>query len=469
MWSAMVAVHRLVPGSSIMLWLAMLAGPVGASVVSEQAADSTAAATTEATGRTDDRVIYLDVPVVLEPGVDPVLPLLAIADPAPSSPDPELARRIGEYDASLQAMETENGIWAASLIEPLTARGNLQQLLGDHAAAVRTFDHAMHVNRINNGLHSTRQIPIVEELIESYLAMEDWSNADLYYNYLFYVQQKAYGTDDPRMIPVLAQLGRWHLQAFNIGFGDTLALRLSSAQLLFDAAVRMVALHFGRQDERFVAYLRHIANSAYLAASNPDLIAQLGRPDYGNSHDLLATRLNQRAPIVPAGFRAGEIALRQVVSVYEEAAETPYRLAEAHATLADWYLLFQQTRAADQHYRLAWNLLAAQENAAELLPRLFGRVTPIPTFSTAPRRVYRGGSQRKSPAELRTGFVDLSFSVTRNGELRRVEILPENSAATAEQMDRVARELRSYRFRPQVRDGMVSASDDNRVRVRFWY
>ncbi len=464
-----------IPLRNSALLFALLTGLAFTPVIFAQEDADTAEATDEVAAeaevpaRSGDSVVYVGIPFVFEAGTDPVLPELETTQQQAQAPDELTARSISEYEVTLQAIEDAGGVWDPQLIEQLTAQGSLLQQQGDHATAVATFDRAMHVDRINYGLHTTEQIPIVEELIESYMAMEDWDNADLYYNYLFYIQQKAYGSEDPRMIPVLAQLGQWHLQAFNIGFGEMLGLHLSNAQILFDAAVRMVGLHFGQQDERFVSYLRNIADSAYLVASNPDLMSEIDRPDFRSSQDILAARLNQRSTMRPAGFSAGQAALQQVVTVHEELSDDPYQIAEAYANLGDWYLLFQQRRVAEEQYLRAWNLLAAEENGEEMLVRLFGQVTPIPTFSTEPRSVFRGGADRPALGELTEGFVDLSFNVTRNGEVRRVTVLSEETDENSGQVARVVREMRRFSFRPIVQDGVALPSDDNRARVRFWY
>ena len=415
-----------------------------------------------------NRVIYVDIPFVYTPGVDPVLPPAQLTNQSEPNPNEDRARSIQRYQNIMEEIEAGGGVWDPGLIEQLSAHGSLMQQQGDHDSAVLSLDRAMHISRINQGLHTTEQIPIVMQLIESYLALQDWSNADLYYNYLFYVQHRAYGAEDPRMIPVMAQLAHWHLQAFNMGFGETLGLRLSSAQILLETAARLVQLHFGRQDERFVSYLQSIADSAYLVARNPDLMAELTRADFLITQDLLAARLNQGVLGSPVGFEAGESALLEVISVFEEAANEPWPLAEAHANLGDWYLMFQKRRAAEEHYKQAWNLLADQDNGEALLQCLFGQVIAIPTFITEPRLLFRG-SERPSAAELMVGFLDLSFTVTRNGEVRQVQFLGAETVQNDPLRARVVRELRRFLFRPRVVDGLTVASEDNYTRIRYWY
>ena len=74
----------------------------------------------------------------------------------------------------------------------------------------------MHVSRVNTGLNTVDQIPIVQNMIDSHAALGQWAEVDLYQNYLFYIQQRTYGPNDPRIIPV-QQLGEWNMQAFGIG------------------------------------------------------------------------------------------------------------------------------------------------------------------------------------------------------------------------------------------------------------
>jgi len=180
------------------------------------------------------RIQYIDVPVPFGAQMEPndgVATTQANALPALAEAQ-MLARReaIAAYSARVTKIESAGGVWDQGLVEELAALGRAQQELGEHAAAVDTLSRALHVNRINAGLHTLEQVPVVEAMIESYTALGDWGQADLYQNYLYYVQHRAYGIDDPRMIPVLERLGCWNLEAFTVGAGEPLGLRLFTAQ-----------------------------------------------------------------------------------------------------------------------------------------------------------------------------------------------------------------------------------------------
>jgi len=418
-------------------------------------------------------LLYVDSPFLVEDGIDPVIPVIPavplLADP---ESDPAFEQRVDSivrYNSSVAEIELDGGAWDDNLVEELTALGRLQQQQGEHLAAIETLDRAMHVNRINSGLYTLEQIAVVEQLIQSYLALGDWEQADIYNNYLFHVQQKAYGIDDPRLIPVLDRLATWNIQAFNIGYGELLGVRLRQSQIMFNAAARMVGMHFGKTDERFVNYQKNIANSAYLVARNPDLMMEIERPEYRSMQQMLAEKLNERRPVQSPGFRTGERALMEVAQLYIEQADDPYATAEAITHLADWYLMFERRRGALDNYRLAWDLLKQQDNSEELIERLFGNVVPLPSFGSSIKTPDAFYKNEDGTEALKYDYADLVFDVTANGAVRNVESISEENEANEAQLSKLRIWVRSTRFRPMIVDGEPQRSNDNHFRYRYWY
>ena len=291
----------------------------------------------------------------------------------------------------------------------------------------------------------------------------------VYNNYLFHVQQKAFGDNDPRLIPVLDRLATWYIQAFNIGYGELPGIRLRQSQIMFNAAARMVGVHFGKNDERFITYQQNIANSAYLVSRNQDLMLELNRPEYRNMQQMLAQQLNEQRQVQAPGFRTGERALVEIVQVYSEKADETYALAEAIAHLADWYLLFSQRRGALENYQLAWHVLQEQENVEELTQRLFGEVVPLPSFASSieiPEAYYK--NEDGSDA-LNFDYADLTFDVTDSGMVRNVATDSEETEANKLQLSKLRNMVRSMRFRPLIVDGAPQHSSENHFRYRYWY
>mgnify|MGYP000096949833 CR=1 FL=1 len=415
-------------------------------------------------------VVFVDKPVPMVEGEEPYFPPVeAIVIPQNEVEGTSQLQSINQFNLAIQQQENEGGAWNSALVETLNGLGNLQQQLQNHSEALSTFDRAIHISRINNGLHTADQLPMVGEIIESHLALGNWEQADLYHGYRFYVQQKAYGSSDPRIIPVLTDLGKWNMRAFSIGYGDALGLRLSTAQIAFNAAYRLLSTHFEPTDERVIPFLHNIASSAFQAAIHPGLINDIDRPEYLMEQDDFRRMLEEEGSSVPRGFGPGEEALLEIVAFHQEAGSPPRILAQAMADLADWYLIFGRRRDAEALYLETWNFLGEQENASELQAELFATAIPIPTFDRTPRLINYRGSERPDRGQLSAGYGDFIFEVSRTGEARRVEIVNEESVENSGQLQRVARELRRNYFRPVLQEGVPVTTENNRVRIRFWY
>ncbi len=419
------------------------------------------------------RLYFIDQPVLVQPEFNDSVqfPFQPPKSP-PSEDDPEFRLRmasIANYSDAVRATELEGGVWDLKLTEDLAVLGSLFQDQGDHVQAIEAFDRVVHISRINNGLHTLDQIPAVEQMIESYLAVSDWEKADLYYNYLFYIQEKAYGTKDPRIIPVLERLANWNLRAFNIGFDDSLGVRLSNAQIMFSAAAQMVGVHFGRKDDRFAAYQRNIANSAYLMSKHPDLMRDLNSTEFRMNEEALRRRVLGGEQISSRGFQTGEEALLEVLRYERQEGNSPEALAQAIIELADWYLIYQQRRGAAELYGEAWSVLSATENGEELLAKFFGQVTPLPTFLAAPTSLVFNSTTARDTTELQVGYADLVFDVTENGVVRNLEVLSAEDEDNYAIIGRLRREVRDATFRPVLVDGEPVRTTGNQFRYRYWY
>ena len=419
------------------------------------------------------RIHYIEVPVALESGKDPEMRPLPEPKVEPvTEDDPEFLRRmnsIREYSATVEFLEELGGAWESGLVEQLSSIAELEQQQGNHLGAIGAFDRAIHINRISNGLHTLDQIPLVEGMITSYLVLGNWEQADIYNNYLFFVQQKAFGPNDPRLIPVLERLASWNMQAFNVGYGESLGVRLSSAQILFRAAVRMVGAHFGREDERFERYLRNLAISGYQASRHPHYVAEVDRPEFRGAQELLRDQLNEGGTIFPQGFSIGAAALIELADYYVQSGQGAYDTAEVITHLGDWHLLFDRRRAAESHYQIAWNMLEAEENGEKLIQKLFGQVVPIPTFLNEPRNLQISDSPSMGLETLVYDYADVSVDVLANGSARNVKLLSEYSEENAAMLSRLRREVRVTKFRPLLEEGSLVASEGHQFRYRYWY
>ncbi|MDF1764924.1 MAG: hypothetical protein P1V29_00900 [Gammaproteobacteria bacterium] len=387
-------------------------------------------------------------------------------------------RAIDEYYASVADLEVNGGVWNPTLAEELSALGGLLQQQGEHEEAISVFDRAVHINRINSGLHSTGQLAAVEEKLQSQLALGLWGEADETFDYLYFIQRRAFGPDDPRMIPVLDSIAEWNLRAYYVGYGDSLGLRLSNALMYYSAAARMVRQYFGPQDSRLVNYMRGIASSSYLLSRHPELAADMNRADIRNSQSLMRERLAQPRGAASLGFSSGANALSQILKYELDKRDDAIAIAEAFSNLADWYLLFGRIKDAHEQYLNAWNLLANQPAADTLLEQHFGHIVHMPSFAGEQANALQkfaamsdtvGDAAKDSKQALRHDYADVVLDVSENGIVRNVRVLSAETADNALQLSRLKRLVRDSTFRPVIKDGVPQRSQNNVLRYRYWY
>ncbi|HAG71212.1 MAG TPA: hypothetical protein DCL66_03335, partial [Gammaproteobacteria bacterium] len=239
--------------------------------------------------------------------------------------------------------------------------------------------------------------------------------------------------------------------------------------LLFDAASKMVDVHFGRSDKRYVDYQQSIANASYLVSQHPELMNEMERPEFRLNQDQLRRRLISSERSASRGFQAGEEALLNILAQRQVEDGLSVPLAEANANLGDWYLMFGRRKAAVQQYASAWQIIADLEDHPELLAEFFGHVVPLPSFLDAPTSLVFASEKGKDTKELEVGFVDLRFDVTENGVVRNLEIVSGESEEKALILGRLQRQVRSSVFRPMLEDGIAIRSIGNQFRYRYWY
>ena len=70
---------------------------------------------------------------------------------------------------------------------------------GDHDSASEHFAQAWQIARVSNGLYHQSLIPIVERMITSEVALENWQAVDNKYGLLEHLYRRLYDTDDERL------------------------------------------------------------------------------------------------------------------------------------------------------------------------------------------------------------------------------------------------------------------------------
>lgn len=407
----------------------------------------------------------------------------------------EAQASISRYEEEIAELEVNGGPYEEELIQELTAMGDAYSLQGEYEQALRVYDRASHINRVNHGLFNLRQVPLVNKMIDAYLALGDLESADQQHEYLFYLHQRAHGPEDPALIPAMSRLAEWNLFAFkariqpeprqiatgkaedyrsnisnSIGSENFRTQRLVNAQALYQTMVDIIEEHEGKDDPRLPEIEAELARINYYLAANYSIDGSsfqgsggLGIQQFSaqNIYDYSLITSNSM------GYRHGRDLLESRIDRLHQNPETrPPALAEAIIDLGDWLLLFKKRLSALDAYEEAYRIL---EESSETSPETWLHPrTPVqlPTF-IAPRYSRADLDIPKDATLHYRGHIDVSFSLNRYGIPRDVQILGRSSNATEILEQRLVRYIRASQFRPRLEEG--SPPDEDPIQLRYYY
>lgn len=129
-----------------------------------------------------------------------------VSGAAPSTPDScggdaqERARLREQADAlgnELAVLERQHGAYSPFTIDPAAELAKLRSSLCDHPASLDALRRALHALRINDGLLSDAQLPLLRALADSYQAIGDYESAQRTLRYGFRVHGMGRGELTP--------------------------------------------------------------------------------------------------------------------------------------------------------------------------------------------------------------------------------------------------------------------------------
>ncbi|MEX0901511.1 MAG: hypothetical protein WDZ76_02085 [Pseudohongiellaceae bacterium] len=142
----------------------------------------------------------------------PALPGLATADGeggAGQLSAQELNTQLSRHLQHIEQLETELGWSDPALIE---AYSDLAAWYREHdmsEEAMSQLTQALYLSRIATGLQSERQLPIVNQIIDTASAAGDWVAVDKHKALAFYIGARAFSPDDMSYVEMVDDYGRW--------------------------------------------------------------------------------------------------------------------------------------------------------------------------------------------------------------------------------------------------------------------
>lgn len=136
-------------------------------------------------------------------------------DPEESARLQALAARRVELEQDLDDLRSAAGIYSPVLMEAYSDLGALYTELKDFDSAVRVYNDALQIVRINNGLYSEQQLPLVESLIDTQQQRRDWQAVDDLAHLHLHLHERLYGRTDAAYLDAALDYGAWKQRLIN--------------------------------------------------------------------------------------------------------------------------------------------------------------------------------------------------------------------------------------------------------------
>ena len=366
------------------------------------------------------------------------------SNPGPAEGDDEnFQRRLGQ-------LEAEGGPYADTLAEPLADLARLLRRSGDIAQAQQVFQRALHVVRINDGLYSERQVPILRELFETYRMTGDMATLDARYDYFFRLYGSGQAPFTPLRLGAALEYMRWQREALRMEIDERDTERLVALYSLNERLLQDIdagpAVDYHGYQALVLSQLRNL----YLLLSRYDpgpepggRVSQFAMPTAWDDKDMTQHRLET---LQRNALARGRELLEELIARTPPA--QPEALAGAWLELGDWNQWNDQRGEALAAYRQAATLLH-EAGEQSLLQQWLGEPVELPANGAF-------WQPRQSVEQAEPVVVQARYNVSAAGRADNIETSA-MAGANESEASRVRRNLAQTRFRPRFVNGEPEA------------
>ena len=136
-------------------------------------------------------------------------------------------------------------------LDSLLSSGIRSQELGNHEQALVAFQKAFEVARIQNGLFSESQVPIIESIISSEIELKRWEAVNKNYEYLEHLYGKIYTVNNPEFNLALQKISSWHVNALDLNLDGQRVKHLREAHKIFKKRLQIAKVTAAPEDPIF--------------------------------------------------------------------------------------------------------------------------------------------------------------------------------------------------------------------------
>lgn len=444
-------------------------------------------------------------------------PLPVEAGPRDGNRTSSRAARRREADVERVRRDGEPG--SPELIEALALLAVAYQGLDRHEEALETLEEAIELTIDNSGRNNPEQIPLHEQKLVSFRALRDIGAIDDTEEHIYDLNERHHSPGSRSMYYATINLADWYTTAYykeNYGAGNTRLMRQRGVTQRPQRCIRVpgtapsedarscegnriftgeikdvftqdiIDSRLRKIDQLYTSFQKDLSDSGNVQLDIViDIAKRVARlayatkqemdferdnyaydPNYEGSRAQAARNSRER---LDASYLTGKRALEYAIDYPSSvAAFRPEALAASQLDLGDWHLAYGKAAAAQEAYRKAYDVLIEAGFTSSNVDRALATDLPIviPVFATHLYTRRSNGLPPDTELEYR-GYLDLSYTVDRLGNIRDLEWLGASSDDAREIERLLEIQFKSMKMRPSLVGGELESP--GRVEGRYYY
>ncbi len=313
----------------------------------------------------------------------------------------------------LKRLEDQVDAYDASLGELSLELAGYHVIQGNHSEALAAYRRSLHLTRINAGLDSLSQLPILEAIHQLYRDTGDADRAADFLDKILLLYHQNYAPDSAAMADILERVGRWHLAAAYFEADKKTMFHLTTAHSALTRAYAIDQAEGHGFDHDMYSQLLMVN---YLLASHGKQDDLERQAEYSR---LKPQIINVQ---VDNAYRRGrKLIERSIASAAFEG--DPEIMVRAQLLQADWAQLFDKRYSARKMYTEAYSVASVLEHSNPVRIS-FNYPQQLPNFTLQ--------ANEFAARDVETRRVLVEFNVNEWGSPSRVTVIPSHMKTQAD-------------------------------------
>ncbi|MEX0617598.1 MAG: hypothetical protein WDZ76_10075 [Pseudohongiellaceae bacterium] len=293
------------------------------------------------------------------------------------SPGPDFLQQMESHRELLAQIEMEQGRDSPALVDPMQGLAALATNLNQFDEADALLSRAIQIVRINDGLYTENQFPLIVERIDNDRRRGRWDEVNDNLEHLKWLYHNKHEGIDSEIVNELMYVHQIHMAGVAEDSEDRQPYHFREAANANWVALAASGLVWGENDPRRARIMYELVKLYYLQTIAIDRGGRTGyelREIVPGSSWVRSRRLVKRA-----FYATGLNLLRQMRDMFRHASPLNREaIAMSDLYLADWHLLFTHTDRAKGAYARAYQGLEDAAVDDTLLARYFEAPAVVP-------------------------------------------------------------------------------------------